>query len=166
MVCCVISTSYHHSAQMKKLIFLVLLISMSKVASSQTIHPDKWTFSSNYSSKGEAELLFKLKLDKDWHVYSQNTPDGGPLSMLYKFEPSACYELIGKCIEPTPKEEYDSSFMMKVLIFDKEVTFHQKVKLKNSACTVKGTIEYQICKQACISKDTSFVFNLDLKKKN
>jgi thiol:disulfide interchange protein DsbD len=145
---------------MKTLFSTALLLFISTISFSQKTNPDNWKFSVDYSSTNEATLVFKLKLDKDWHVYSQHTPDGGPLPMVYKFEPSPCYQLTGTCSEPVPHEEFDSTFELKVLIFDGEVTFRQKVKMNDAACTIKGTIEYQICKQACLSKDTSFVFNL------
>ena len=147
---------------MKKLIALLLLISSYTLSFSQgmksdkKIDPDHWTFSVENSLSGEATLIFKLKLDDGWHVYSQNTPDGGPLPMVYKFDPNACYELSGKCLEPKPHEEFDSTFGVKVLIFDGEVTFRQKIKIKSKGCKIHGTIEYQICKDACIFKDNTF----------
>ena len=151
---------------MKKLILLFVLIAVAKISYSQKPgqdknNVDKWNFSVEQGSPGEATLVFKLKMDKGWHVYSQNTPDGGPLPMVYKFDPKDCYELIGKCIEPKPEEEYDSTFMLKVFIFNGEVTFRQKVKVKSN-CKIHGTIEYQVCKDACIFKSTTF--DLDVKK--
>ena len=124
------------------------------------MNPDKWTFTVQHSSADEATLLFTLKLDNGWHVYSQNTPDGGPLPMVYKYDSTGCFELIGKCAEPKPHVEFDSTFGVTVYTFDKEVTFSQKVKLKNKDCKIHGTIEYQVCKEACIFKDTHFDFDL------
>ena len=120
------------------------------------MNPDKWTFSVENSSPGEATLIFRLNLDNGWHVYSQNTPDGGPLPMVYKFDPDECYILSGKCIEPKPHEEFDSTFGVTIYTYDHEVTFRQKVKISNKDCKVHGTIEYQVCKEACIFKDTHF----------
>ena len=153
---------------MKKIIILLLFLSAGKFSFSQKfggdkkIDPDHWTFAVENSSADEATLVFKLKLDDNWHVYSQNTPEGGPLPMVYKFDATACYELSGKCLEPKPHEEFDSTFGVKVLIFDGEVTFRQKIKVKSKGCKIHGTIEYQICKDACIFKDTTF--DIELKK--
>ncbi|MCX6291277.1 MAG: protein-disulfide reductase DsbD family protein [Bacteroidetes bacterium] len=145
---------------MKKTIAVFIFTVLHLFSFAQAPRVDKWTFSTEYSSNGEALLVFTLKLDAGWHVYSQNTPAGGPLPMVFKFEPNSCYELLGKCIEPKPHEEYDSTFETKVLTFDKEVTFRQQVKVKTTNCKIKGTIEYQVCKDACIFKETSFDFNL------
>ncbi len=128
------------------------------------INPAKWTFSVEQTSPDEAMLIFKLKLDSDWHTYAPSTPDGGPLPMVYKFEPNKCYQLIGKVIEPKAHEEFDSTFGVKVLTYEHDVTFKQKVKLKGDACKITGTIDYQVCKESCFNGDTSFVFNLGTKK--
>jgi len=127
---------------------------------SQLVHPAKWTFSIDQSGKDEATLIFKVRIDKDWHIYSQFTPDGGPLPMVYTFEPSDCYALIGKCLESTPHVEFDSTFGIKVFTFMGEATFRQKVKLKSDACKIQGNINYQVCKEACTFMDTGFVFIL------
>jgi DsbC/DsbD-like thiol-disulfide interchange protein len=129
-------------------------------STAQKLDPAKWNFSVEEQNAGTATLVFHVKLDKDWHIYSQHTPDGGPLPMIYKFENGSCYERIGEVTEPVPHEDYDSTFGVKTLIFDKEITFKQKIKVNQSDCNIKGTIEYQACKEACILMDTPFVFNL------
>ncbi|MFM8433141.1 MAG: protein-disulfide reductase DsbD family protein, partial [Bacteroidota bacterium] len=78
-----------------------------------------------------------------------------------KFETNTCFERIGKVTEPKPHEDFDSTFMVKVLQFDKAATFKQKVKLKGNTCIVKGTIGYQVCKEACILEEEFFEFKLD-----
>jgi len=144
---------------MKKIVILGISLLFCVAAFAQK-NPSSWNYTVEEKSGSEATLLFRLKLDKGWHVYSQNTPDGGPLPMVYKFNPSNCYELIGKCTEPVPHEEFDSIFGVKVMTFDGEIGFRQKVKIKDDNCKIQGTIEYQVCKEACIFKDTSFVFTI------
>ncbi len=124
------------------------------------LDPAKWTFSVEESGKDEATLLFKVKLDEGWHIYSQYTPDGGPLPMVFKFDESSCYKLNGKVVEPKAHEEYDSTFEVKVLVFDKAVTFKQKVKLKGGVCEITGLIEYQACLEACIFQEKAFKFTV------
>lgn len=138
--------------------FLFLLVTLSGYG--QLIHPAKWTFSSEKGQNGEYTLVFKVKLDPDWHLYSQYTPDGGPLPTVFKFDAGKCFDRIGKVAEPKPHEDFDSIFGVKVLSYEKEVVFRQKVKVKSDGCSIKGTIEYQVCKEACIFQDTSFTFDL------
>ncbi len=149
---------------MKKLFVLLLFVLISTVSFSQFLNPVKWTYSIEQTKEGEATLLFKAKIDKDWHVYSQFTPDGGPLPMVFTFNPSSCFELIGKVTEPHPHEEFDSTFGVKVLTFSGEMILKQKIKLKSDACKIQGEINGQVCKEACIQFDTAFVFNIGKSK--
>jgi DsbC/DsbD-like thiol-disulfide interchange protein len=140
---------------MKKLIPVIAFFIFSN-SYAQMARPTKWTFTYEEKKDGEAELIFKVKIDEHWHIYSQNTPVGGPIPMSFTFEKPSGFILDGKVIEPKPVEEYDSSFEMNVLFFKEEVQFRQKIKLNKNSCTVKGKIEYQACKEACIFMDTTF----------
>jgi thiol:disulfide interchange protein DsbD len=142
----------------KSVLFLLLLFSIS--VQGQFLYPAKWTFTAEDKKDGNYELLLKVKLDPNWHIYSQYTPDGGPIPLMFTFDPSGCYSLIGKVLEPKPIEEFDSSFGVNVLMFGKEVTFRQKVKLNGSSCTIKGRIDYQACLESCILLDTVFTFTI------
>ena len=145
---------------MKKVIALLLFILVSTFSFSKILNPVKWNFSVDQNKQGEATLIFKAKIEKEWHVYSQFTPDGGPMPMAFTFAPDKCYELIGKVIEPKPHQEFDSTFGVKVLTFDGEITLKQKIKLNGDGCKIKGEIGGQVCKESCILFDTSFVFTI------
>jgi len=145
---------------MKKIILLIVLLFSINTTFSQMLDPAKWSFSVEENGKDEATLIFKVKLDEGWHIYSQYTPDGGPLPMVFKFDESSCYKLNGKVVEPKAHEEYDSTFEVKVLLFDKAVTFRQKVKLKGGVCEITGLIEYQACLEACIFQEKAFKFTV------
>ncbi|MEY4594707.1 MAG: hypothetical protein RIQ47_1117 [Bacteroidota bacterium] len=127
----------------------------------QLQQPAKWTFSVENGKGDERTLVFQVKLEEGWHLYSQFTPDGGPLPLVFNFENGACYERTGKVTEPKPHESYDSTFMVKVLEFEKSATFKQKVKLKGGACSIKGRIEYQVCKESCIFQEEEFSFSIN-----
>ncbi|HKR05472.1 MAG TPA: cytochrome c biogenesis protein CcdA [Bacteroidia bacterium] len=148
----------------KLLLFFVLtvfLFGAQTTSYAQLLYPAKWTFSVENKTASEATLVFKVKLDEGWHMYSQFTPAGGPLPMIFTFEPNKCYETLGKVSESKPEVEFDSTFEVNVFIFHHQATFKQKVKLKSNAnCEIKGIIEYQVCKEACIFKDTSFIFSI------
>src|SRR6185369_17938358 len=101
---------------MKKIISFLLFVFVSTFSFSQILKPVKWTYSIEQNKDGEATLLFKATIDKEWHIYSQFTPDGGPMPMSFTFTPNGCYELVGKVTEPKPHEEFDSTFGVKVLI--------------------------------------------------
>jgi thiol:disulfide interchange protein DsbD len=152
---------------MKKIfpLLLVILFFSSHFSFAQFVHPVKWTFSIKQDKKDEATLLFNANIEKEWHIYSQFTPDGGPMPMVFSFDKNKCFTLDGTVMEPKPYEEFDSTFGVKVLILSGEITLSQKIKLTGDACKIKGTISGQVCKESCILFDTSFVFNLGKKEK-
>ena len=68
------------------LAFLLFLISFLSV-DAQIQNNVKWNFS--LDQKGdEAVITFKATIAKGYHIYSQNTPPGGPTPTLINFEKS------------------------------------------------------------------------------
>ena len=99
---------------MKKIFILlaiILTVSGFTQLRSQIINPTHWSYETQKISETEYLLLFEVKLDKDWHIYSQHTPVGGPLALYFEFEKSDNYKLIGNVEEPTPHKEYDEVFV-------------------------------------------------------
>ncbi len=145
---------------MKKITTLLLLVLLCRISGAQILKPVKWEYSVEQTKSGEATLLFKAKIEKDWHVYSQFTPEGGSQPMVFTFSPDHCYELIGKVTEPKPHEEFDSIFGVKELSFVGDITLKQKIKLNGYGCKIKGEITGQVCKTSCIQFDTTFAFTI------
>ena len=145
---------------MKKIITLIILILFSKFSDAQILRPVKWDYTVEQTKPGEATLIFKATIEKDWHIYSQFTPEGGSMPMKFTFSPDNCYELVGKVNEPKPHEEFDSTFGIKEFTFSGDITLKQKIKLNGNSCRIKGEINGQVCKTSCIQFDTSFVFTI------
>src|ERR1041384_4279177 len=119
--------------RLKNLFYLLtrlLLLFVANSSFAQFIYPDKWTFTTEKNSDTEYTLVFKVKLDAGWHIYSQFTPAGGPLPMVFTFEKNNCSDLIEKVQEPKAHVEYDSTFEVNVFSFEKEVILKQKIKIK------------------------------------
>jgi len=146
---------------MKQLIFVFFICFSSLHLMSQTPDPATWSFSVEKKNASEADLVFKVKFEKGWHMYSQFTSDGGPLPALFTIDSSDCFERIEGVTEPVPVSEFDSLFGVTVKYFIEEATFHQKIKLNKSACKLKGKIEYQACKEACIFYSKEFAFDIE-----
>src|SRR5262245_58039054 len=122
----------------KRLPALLLLCVLSTFANAQLLRPVKWTFHVEQQKPEEATLVFDAAIDPEWHMYSIYTPDGGPFPTAFTFNPASCYQLTGKTTEsPAPHVEFDSTFLVNVHSFAKQVTFKQKIKL-NGACTLEG----------------------------
>src|SRR4051812_1852769 len=124
-------------------IFIVLLfIILSPTAFAQ--HPVKWNFSSE-QVKANSILKFDADIQLGWHIYSQFTPDGGPLPMLFTFDSATCYTRNGKVEEPKQIKEYDTVFGLNVMYLEDKPRLTQKIKVNSVPCKVSGKIEYQAC---------------------
>ncbi len=147
----------------KLLVTLLLFLAFAK-GTAQIVKPVKWTSKVEKVSDTEFNLVMEGKIDDEWHVYSQFTPDGGSLPAEFKFtDAKGNYELMGKVKESPYKKRFNDVFAVDEYYFEKEVTFTQKVKVTNPKLTViKGMIDYQVCKQVCINDTKTFTFAIPL----
>jgi len=147
---------------MKKVLFLLLSFLTLFTAQAQMINPVKWSSRVEKISDTEFNLVMEAKIDADWHVYSQFTPENGPLPAEFKFKDAkGNYELIGKVKESPYKKQYNDVFEVDEYYFEKKATFTQKIKVTNpNFTTLKATVDYQVCKEVCINQDNSFTFQL------
>ena len=133
---------------MKSFLITIGLLMGAISAFAQKESPVKWTFESHKKSDKVYEVVLTATFAKPWHVYSQFTPEGGPLPTKINF---AVNPLL--VVDGAPKEngglqiKHDASFGVDVKYFSDKVEFVQTVKTR--AATVKtdvrGTIEYMVC---------------------
>lgn len=147
---------------MKKVLFLLLSFLTLFTAQGQMVNPVKWSSRVEKISDTEFNLVMEAKIDDDWHVYSQFTPENGPLPAEFKFKDAkGNYELIGKVKESPYKKQYNDVFEVDEYYFEKKATFTQKIKITNpNFTTLKASVDYQVCKEVCINQDNIFTFQL------
>lgn len=147
---------------MKRLITIIGVL-ISGIIQAQNESPITWEYSVNYLPNCEAELVFKAKVNKGWHLYSQ-IHNGFPTS--FEFSETSFVDFIGKVIEPTPHKEFDEVFQYDVYYFkESEITFRQKVRLKsNKPEILTGKIYGQVCQYEtgiCMPLGLDFTFDLN-----
>lgn len=147
---------------MKKVLFLLLSFLTLFTAQGQMVNPVKWSSRVEKISDTEFNLVMEAKIDDNWHVYSQFTPENGPLPAEFKFKDTkGNYELIGKVKESPYKKQYNDVFEVDEYYFEKKATFTQKIKVTNpNFTTLKASVDYQVCKEVCINQDNTFTFQL------
>ncbi len=145
---------------MKKLIFLGFAFLIFLSSNAQILQPVKWTSKIDKISDSEFNLIFDGTIEKDWHVYSQFTPDGGSLPLEIKFEnQTGNFALVGKASESKTKKQFNDIFGVDEIIFEKKVIITQKIKLLNpNLKTINVALEYQVCKESCINDKKKFQF--------
>lgn len=145
------------------LVFLMTLAAQTVQA--QVLKPASWSY--DVSKKEvkvgeEVELIFNVKIDKDWYLYSSDfDPDLGPMVTEFKFEKHPSYQLVGKIKPVNPKKKYDELWEGEYTYFVGTAQFRQKVKVLQPDLVVKGSYEYQVCTDIdgkCIPFDDDFAF--------
>lgn len=147
---------------MKKIIALFLVFFTIANASAQIVKPAKWKTKVEKLSDTEFNLIITGTIEDGWHVYSQFTPENGPLPMVLEFKNVAGnYQLMGKATESKYKKQYNDVFEVDEYYFEKAATITQKVKILNPKTTsIKLRFEYQVCKESCIGDFENFVFQI------
>lgn len=140
---------------MKRLLLLTLVIAMGTSAFAQIETPVKWAYGAKRLSPTEAVIFIRATIEPEWHIYSLNQKEGGPVKTSFTFNPSKDYILVGKTSEPTPATKFEKAFGIDVSYFERTVIFQQKIKLKTPGATViKGSLEYMTCNdRKCLPPD-------------
>ena len=139
--------------------FLVFVI----VSNAQILQPVKWSFDKKNLGNDEFELSLKASMDKGWHIYGIDIPEGGPIPTSFTFTPSEDYELVGKLATPIPIEKYDNAFEMDLRYYDGNAIFIQKIKMKTTKpFKIAGELEYMSCDDSRCLPPEYVEFSFDL----
>ncbi|HBA31547.1 protein-disulfide reductase DsbD family protein [Parabacteroides goldsteinii] len=148
---------------MKKLFSILLLVFVTLAVQAQIHQPVKWKIKLEDSKTAEKEIVFTATIEKGWHLYDMNLPEGGPVSTSFTFETLQGAELIGQPVSNIkPTVVYDEQFAMDLRWFPGAVTFTQKVKILNpKKFKIEGEVEFMVCNdETCLPPDReSFAFD-------
>lgn len=147
---------------MKKIFYLLLLGFVFVKVQAQIINPVKWEPRIEKKSTSEYVLTFNGNIEAGWHVYSQFTPEDGPLPAEFIFHDNKSnYEFIGKATESETKREFNEIFGVDEIFFSDKVTFTQLIKQINPEKEIiQVELSYQVCMENCISETKYFEFDL------
>lgn len=147
---------------MKSLLFFVFSFFALAISTAQIVNPVKWTSKVEKITDTEYNLVMNGSIESGWHLYSQFTPENGPLPAEFEFKlAKGNYELIGKTKESAYKKQFNDVFEVDEYYFEKNVTFTQKVRILNPKIpSIIAKIDYQVCKDVCINQDFTFTFTL------
>jgi thiol:disulfide interchange protein DsbD len=145
---------------MRKIIFVLLAILAFANGNSQILDPVKWTTKIEKKSETNYILIFNGVIENEWHMYSQFTPDGGPLPMEVIFKnQKGNFNLIGKAKEGKTTTAYNDVFEVNETFFVKNAQIQQEISLTNPKIkTIEVDLNYQVCKQSCINLEKKFSF--------
>ncbi|WP_369012594.1 protein-disulfide reductase DsbD family protein [Flavobacterium anhuiense] len=140
-----------------KINVFLLFFFFALASNAQILEPVKWT--SKMEKKGDKVILiFDGTIEKDWHMYSQFTPDGGPLALEISFKnQKGNYELIGKAKEGKTRTAFNDVFGVDETFFEGKAHIEQEIKIINpNLKTVDVDFDFQVCKEVCINSSKKF----------
>ena len=145
-----------------KIIFLLLAFLAFVNVNAQILDPVKWTTKIEKKSDNTYLLTFDGVIEKDWHLYSQFTPDGGPLPLEVIFKNQKDnFALAGKAKESKTKTAYNDIFEVNETFFEGKAQIRQEIKLTNPKVTkIEAELNYQVCKEVCINLEKKFTFSI------
>lgn len=149
---------------MKRYLFFGLFLFLTFQTFSQIKDPVNWSYKAVKKSDKVYDIIISASLKNPWHIYSMNTPDGGPVATKFVFQTNPLVAFDGKMKEVGKlKKERDNIFNVDVLYYAQEVKFIQTVKLKSSVKTnLNATVEYMVCDDEQCLPPTKKSFNIQL----
>jgi hypothetical protein len=138
---------------MRKSAFFLAFLTFAKFGTAQIADPVKWTFSAKKITGNRYEVHLKATIDKGWHIYSQATPDGGPVPTTVRFSKNPVLTLQGGPKELGKLEQHlEPLFGVEVKQFSDKVAWVQVVQVKGTMkTTLAGTLEFMVCNsQQCL----------------
>ena len=143
---------------MKKHLLLGLLVFFCSLGNAQILDPVKWTTKIEQKSATNFIITFNATIENEWHVYSQFTPDGGPLTLEVNFKnQKGNYTLVGKAKESKTRTAYNDIFEVNETFFEKKAQITQEISLVNKGVkTIEVELNFQACKEVCINLEKKF----------
>ncbi|MBE8726592.1 protein-disulfide reductase DsbD family protein [Flavobacterium hungaricum] len=148
---------------MKKLFYCIVFLFTISNLTAQIYDPVSFTTSVKELGENKYTLIITAKIDKTWHIYSQNVPSGGPAPTAFTFPKSKNYKTIGSVIEPAGHEVDDPVFNMRIKYFADKAVFTQNIERKTAdAFTIDASVFFMVCNDnSCLppgDKEIKFIF--------
>ncbi len=149
---------------MKKITLALTLIISSLMMQAQIVNPTRWDFDSKQNGR-DVELIFHATIDRGWHLYDTELPEGGPIATAFVYADSTLFDFDGDLKKlPEPEIHFDQSFQLNVGYFNGEATLTQKIKLNtDNEVKINGYVLFMSCSdETCTPPEEtefSFTFN-------
>jgi thiol:disulfide interchange protein DsbD len=123
------------------------MIAIPVLAFSQVKNPVKWSYTAKKLATGKYEVHMTATVEKGWHIYSQTTPEGGPVPTQFTFTKNPLLTMSGPVKEVGKIEtHFEKLFDVNVKQFSDKVDFVQIVTVKGTVKTnLTGKVEYMLC---------------------
>ncbi len=143
---------------------MFLLLSTVFFCFAQDENPVKWSFEAKKIADKTYEIRLTAKIENEWHIYSQSTPDGGPVATSVTYSKNPLLSIEGGIKEIGKLEKhFEKLFGVEVLQFSNKVDFVQVVKLKaNVKTNLSGKVEFMVCNDEMCMPPKAIPFSISL----
>ena len=151
---------------MKKLFTAALLLVFSNMLFAQMVkNPVDWKATSKKIADKTYEIHLTATMPGGWHIYSQTTPEGGPVPTSFSFtkNPLLVHQGTTKEIGKLEKR-HEPLFGVDVKQFSNKVDFVQVIKLKaNVKTSVDVAVDFMTCNDKLCLPPSTKKFTVALK---
>ncbi|WJS93842.1 thioredoxin family protein [Flavobacterium johnsoniae] len=149
---------------MKKVIYLLFFLTLT-FSYGQKTDSVLWKTAVEKISDKEYILSAEAEILPDWHLYSQNVSGKSTIATTFMFDDSeGNFSLLGNTTEDEGIIIEDSVLKSKTKVFEKKVTFKQKIKVSKETNSVKAFVEFAIGNKTSVSELQSVELVFDLTK--
>ncbi len=149
---------------MKHLIMALTGVLMFSNVFAQVKDPVSWSYNAIKRAQGIYEINITAEVDNPWHIYSKNTPKGGPVPTKITFNKNPLIVFEGNLSEIGRLEKInDEVFGVQVFYYSNKVLYKQIVRVKAGVKTnLSGAVSYMVCDDSHCLPPTKKVFDLKL----
>jgi hypothetical protein len=136
----------------------------------------KWTFRNKKIAADTFEITAKAVIERDWHIYSQDTGEGSSPT-VFTFAENQMVKLEGKVIEDGKLIKKRNEILdSEIKYYVDSVMFVQRVIVKRrpmkqvqgdgrgvKSVVLKGTVEFMVCNEQMCLPPEEVPFTVDLK---
>ena len=151
----------NHIMKNKILVLLTLFLTLNSF--SQIVDPVEWSTSVEKISETKYKLITTATIDRGWHLYSQNVPDGGPIPTKFDYVNDGTFALDGKTKEEEGETVDDPIFEMKIKYFSDSASFEQIVDVTDETTKIAGTVYFMVCDDSRCLNPTEVDLNFTIK---
>ena len=145
------------------LLITLLFIGVPKLAAQAGGMIDPVKFSQQITDDGKKTVTVSItaRVIDGWHLYDQNLPSGGPVSLVFHTDKlKGAKALGGFKANKAPHRYTDDIFGIEVREFAGTVTFSQKLEITDpKAFVYEGQLKGQACQDNCVLVDYDFNFS-------
>jgi len=146
----------------RKITLLMAFIATIFSISAQITNAVSWTSKQKLTSKNEGVIEFTAKIDKGYHMYGMDIPEGGPTALSFNWTKLQGVKLKGKTTPSVaPHREKDPVFDMVLSWWTGTVTLKQAFTATEANYAIEAEVEYMACNDVnCLAPTTElFKFN-------